>query len=801
MRNQLLVLFLLLCSAATYARDFNSGWTFWYEGHEKETVNLPHDAMIHRERSADVPSGSSVAFYKGGLYYYEKEFDVPKVWLKKHVTFIFEGIYMNSTVTINGQPAGGAHYGYLPVEVNADGLLHAGKNTIRVTADNSLLEDSRWYSGAGIYRPVRLEVKDREYIASVRVTTLSHTPAQIRVSTRHGKGKVVIRILDKGKVIAKAKGDDVRINLPDARKWSDTDPYLYTAEVKLKKGWKTRDTYRTTFGVRTLEWDAANGLRVNGVETKLRGGCIHADNGILGMAEYDDAAIRRIRILKSYGFNAIRSAHQPCSEAVLKACDELGVYIMDEMWDMWYTPKNVHDYGNWFMEHFRQDIEDTVEKDYNHPSVILYSIGNEVSEPGTAEGMEVAHAIIDHFHECDPTRPTTAGINLAFMAPGGILGLLNNAFGGEQKHQGESVTSEADNVSLIFNEAVQNNGMKFDKIVVTPMIDSVTTPIMDALDIAGYNYAVARYGMEPQYHPDRVIVGSETYPPDLFDTWQQIKEMPYVIGDFMWTAWDYLGEVGAGAWTYAGEGTGFTKSYPWRFANSGAIDILGNPTGQIFLNKVAWEEKPGAPYLSVRPVRRDPVIGKSIWRSTNSIPSWSWKGCEGIPAIVEVYSTADLIKISLNGEELAQGEPSGGSVMFRFPYQSGRLEAEAFVEGKSVGKTALVSASGNLHIGIHPEEAAARSGHLVYVNLALEGENGEVESMADTLLHLEVEGAELLGFGSARAISEEAFDTGSHTTFFGRAQAILRADHPGTITVKVSGEGLADSTIAIPCVR
>lgn len=800
MRNRLIALCLLLVSAGLSAQDFNTGWTFWYDGHEKETVDLPHDAMIHRKRNADVPSGASVAYYEGGRYYYEKKFIVPDEWLDKHVTFEFEGIYMNSEIYINGQKAGGIHYGYLPVHVDADGLLHAGENTIRVIADNSRLQDSRWYSGAGIYRPVHLRVRDKENVSSVRITTLSHSPARIRIVTRHGEGDVEVRIIGNGKEIMTASGDDLTLTIPDAHLWSDEHPFLYTAEIRLINDGRTLDTVYEPFGIRMLEWSAEKGLLVNGIETKLRGGCLHADNGILGMAEYEDAAVRKIRILKSYGFNAIRSAHQPCSEAMLKACDELGMYIMDELWDMWFKPKNVHDYGNWFMENFRTDIEATVEKDYNHPSVILYSIGNEVSEPGTEEGMRIAHAIIDHLHACDPTRPATAGINLAFMAPGGVRALTNSALGGEKKTETETVIDGAVNVSLIFNEAVQSTGMKFDDIVVTPMIDSVTSPIMDALDIAGYNYAVPRYKIEPLHHPDRIIVGSETYPPDIFDTWQQVKEMPYVIGDFMWTAWDYLGEVGAGAWTYAGEGTGFSKPFPWKLANSGAIDILGNPTGQVFLNKAAWQQADAAPILSVRPVREDPIIGKSIWRSTNSIPSWSWRGREGIPAIVEVYTTADLVKLTLNGKEVAQGKPAGGSVFFRLPYQPGILRAEAFKEGRSLGADTLTSASGELHIGIHPEESRARTGHLLYVNIALEGENGEVESAADTRLHIEVDGAKLLGFGSARAISEEDYDSGDHTTYYGRAQAIVKADKPGSIRISVCGENLEKQIITVPCI-
>ncbi|MCQ2147168.1 MAG: DUF4982 domain-containing protein [Bacteroidales bacterium] len=791
------ILTLLLC-VGLYAEDFNEGWTFWFDGHEKETIRLPHDAMIHMPRSADVPSGSSIAFYHGGLFHYEKTFDVTAEMLSKHVTFNFECVYMNSKVYINGQLAGGIPYGYSQFSVCADGLLKEGKNTILVDSDNSKMQDSRWYSGAGIYRPVEMVVQDPIHIETVHVSTLSIAPkAKLLVETKHVGGKPRVEILYGDKVVAKGKGKSAKIKVKNPKLWNAEHPDLYTVKVSLKNKNQITDVYTSTFGIRTLEW-STKGFFVNGENVLLKGGCLHADNGILGMAEYDDAAARKISILKEYGHNAVGSAHQPRSEAMLKACDEQGMYVMDELWDMWFSPKNANDYGNWFMDNYHNDITAIVEKDFNHPCVVMYSIGNEVNDPKTEEGMRVAHDIVASLHAIDASRPTTMGVNLAFLGPRGMRGL----FGGPSDDKKDEPAKEEDdqyggNVSLRFNEAVQASAGKIGEAVLTHEIDSATTPILDALDIAGYNYAVARYPIEKDYHPDRIVVGSETYPPDIYTTWQLVKELPYVIGDFMWTAWDYLGEVGAGAWTYEGEGTGFTKTYPWKLANSGSIDILGNPTGETYLSKITWEENPGSCYLAVRPVRKDPVVSRSIWRSSNSIPSWSWKGCEGIPAVVEIYSLAEKVELYLNGKKLDEGTPENGLIMFQFPYEPGKLEAKAYIGGELTGTSVLESATGNINIAVRPEKETIGVGNLAYVNINLEGENGVVEAHADSQLSVKVEGGELLGYGSARAISTDIYDSGSHLTYYGKTQAIILATNLGTIKVTASGAGYKDATATV----
>ena len=790
--------------------DINEGWSFHYDGSPVQTVRLPHDAMIHMERSADVPRGGSVGFYNGGHFIYEKTIKADAKMVASHVTFTFGGVYMNSKVYINDQLAGGIPYGYSEFTVVADGLLKKGDNVIRVESDNSKLQDSRWYSGAGIYRPIVMKVRDPQYIESVHVSTISYSPAKIAVKSSHSIGDVKIEILDKGNVIASATGDDVVIDLPGAQLWSDTNPYLYTVKATLSDRGKTKDVYTSTFGVRKLEWYHDKGLLVNGKETLLKGGCLHADNGILGMASWQDAEYRKVAILKEYGFNAIRSAHQPCSEELLKACDELGMYIMDELWDMWFTPKNANDYGNWFMENYHNDIVAIVEKDFNHPSVIMYSIGNEVGDPVKEGGMEVAHSIIDHLHAIDPSRPTTMGVNLAFLGPRGMRGLMGGGpnTGARRNNPpapaapaAPQVKREAEDVSLIFNEAVQASAGKIGEAVLTEEIDEATTPILDALDIAGYNYATARYPIEPQYHPDRMIVGSETYPPDIFTSWKMVEEYPYLVGDFMWTAWDYLGEVGAGAWTYEGEGTGFTKTYPWKFASSGAIDVTGHPTSEIYLAKIAWADD-GTPYLGVRPVREDPIVGRSIWRASNSIPSWSWRGREGVPAVIEVYSRADRVSLFLNNNLLESGTPKDGVIMFRIPYTEGTISAKAYKltasnEYELIGENSLTSATGKLSLSVAPEKQQVEKGHLIYVDVCLVGENGVVDSGSDTLIKVNVEGGELLGFGSARAISEESFDSGEYTSYYGRTQAIIYASSKGQVKITASADGYEDSSAVV----
>ncbi|MBQ8071154.1 MAG: DUF4982 domain-containing protein [Bacteroidales bacterium] len=767
-------------------RGFNDGWTFWSEKDAKsEVVDLPHDAMLHEQRDPELPDGEASAYFPGGFYHYEKVLDVPKSWLKRHVSLNFGGVYRRAKVFVNGEEAGSCDNGFIPFQICLDGFLRSGENTIRVDVDNSSMPNCRWYSGAGIYRDVNLSVQEKDHIEDVRISTVSIHPAKVLVRTRHTGGKVKVRICHDGRTVASAKGDSLEISVPDAELWTAETPSLYTAEVTLKKGWKKLERQEVEFGIRQITY-GPDGLKINGKDLLLKGGAIHSDNGILGACEYDDAAFRRISILKSYGFNAIRSAHNTASESVLKACDRLGMYVMDELFDGWFLPKNEHDYSEDFMENYRSDAAAVVEKDFNHPSVLMYSIGNEISEPVLPGGMEVAHTLIDELNRLDPWRIVTGGINITILSGtakgSGLYYKDESAPKNETAEKYQALNLKAMS-SQEFNELMLKlNNLVYSQVL-TEFADSVSTPIMDALDIAGYNYGNLRYPIEGEKHPGRVIVGSETFPQDVVKNWRDSQRLPYLVGDFLWSAWDYIGEAGVGAWAYGGGEVALSKPYPWLLADVGVLDILGNPTGEALLVKALWNEGTMDPLIAVRPVREDVPV-KSAWRGTNSIPSWGWRGQDGITATVEVYSNAPSVELFLSGRSLGRKTVEDYVAVWEVPYESGTLEAVAFYpEGER--RSTLSSAVGHLKIDAEIEP----HGKLVYLPVSLVGENGSLESNSDIPVSIEVSGGRLLGFGSARPFSEESFLGNTATTYYGKAQAVVERGN-GPLSVKISAPGL-----------
>ncbi len=370
--------------------------------------------------------------------------------------------------------------------------------------------------------------------------------------------------------MAEANGDQAELEIPDAALWSEDSPELYQCCAILKDNGTVVDSAEVTFGIRRLEW-SAKGFFVNGKETLLRGGCIHHDNGLLGAAAFSKAEERRVRILKENGFNAIRSSHNPISSAMLEACDKYGVYVMDEAWDMWYKPKMKHDYALDFEKYWQEDLSAMIQRDYHHPSVIMYSIGNEVSEPHDERGLSLAGKLVDAVRRLDPTRPVTCGLNLMILqtaAKGKAVSKADTENGKE-----EAAKMPAPTNSTMFNMMAAMIGTGMNKSAANKEVDAAASPVLDLLDIGGYNYASGRYPLEGDLHPERVIVGSETFPQDIAKNWEMVKKYPYLIGDFMWTAWDYLGEAGLGAWTYHKDGCTFDKPYPWLLADAGAVDI------------------------------------------------------------------------------------------------------------------------------------------------------------------------------------------------------------------------------------
>ena len=778
---------------------WNADWEFWKEGAEnKQKVMLPHDAMLHEERSDKAGGGSAVGFFPGGVYYYEKKFVITKEQLEQCITVEFEGIYKNAEIFVNGRFTHKAAYGYSPVFLSLVNCLKEGENTLLVKADNEKQPDSRWYSGAGIYRPVWLHIQPKEHIKleGVQIHTVSISPAQICVKVEKTCGEAQIDIIDAEENVIVSKAKEGMIEVPNAKLWSEDTPYLYTAKVALvSDAGEELDTVEETFGIRMVSWNP-QGFFVNEKHTLLRGGCIHHDNGVLGACAYDESEDRKIRILKENGFNAIRASHNPCSKAVLRACDKYGVYVMDESWDMWYNHKNKFDYATEFPDHYMEDLRAMVRRDYNHPSVVMYSIGNEVSEPAQPKGVALAKEMADYVRSLDGTRAVTGGFNLMIIKNSAEGKGIYKEEGGREDNNDKKMAGMN---STMFNFITSLVGTGMNKAANGKKADDATSPVLATLDIAGYNYASGRYAGEGKPHPERIILGSETFPQDIAKNWEMVKKYPYLIGDFMWTAWDYIGEAGLGTWTYHDDAKSFDKPYPWLLADTGAFDILGNPNGEAMLAKTVWGFS-DEPLIGVQPCNQpDKKIIKASWRGTNAIPCWSWAGCEGNKVTVEVFVNAARVALIINGKPVGKKKVKECKATFKVQYEPGMIQAIAYdAKGNPISEGVLKSASENAKVQLKPEKELVNTGDIVYVKVVIADENGVVEANKDSKVKIEVEGGELLGFGSANPRTEERFDAGEYTTYYGHALAVVRATGTGTIKISAHEE---NGNIAEACMK
>lgn len=791
-------LILLNCKETAMKKiDFNEGWIC----NEKQVL-IPHDAMIHEKRDPKSTGGSAHGYFPGGKYVYKKNFEVSQEMLDMHMEIEFEGVYRNSEVLVNGSTVVTHKYGYTPYCVNLDGKIKTGLNEIIVNVDNSEMPNSRWYSGSGIYRPVHLYVSDSTHIAyhGIKIDTVSINPAKIKVVTEitGSYDLVELEIINKsGEVVAKADGVEAEIAIENALLWDAKHPNLYECHVKVLKEGAVVDEDCQQFGIREISY-STKGLFVNGQRTYLQGGCIHHDNGILGAATWDKAERRRVRILKENGFNAIRMSHNPASDALVRACDEYGMYLMDETFDMWYIRKSKYDYALDFKECWKDDVAAMINRDYSHPSVIMYSIGNEVSEPGKPEGVELGKEIINFIKGIDPSRIVTGGMNMMIMgnyAKG--KGQYDHVVEDAKKNETAKLDDgEPKNASLAFNIMASFVGSGMNKAGNSKKVDEITSPILDSLDVAGYNYGSGRYPLDGTEHPNRIVLGSETFPQDIYKNWEMVKKYDYLLGDFMWTSWDYLGEAGLGAWSYSG-GMSFNRPYPWLLGGAGVIDILGNPDISCRNAQIVWNEIQN-PVIGVRPVNHPGVrVSKSVWRGTNAIESWSWRNCDGNKTIVEVHTLETVAELLINNKSMGKKKTNGGEAQFKIKYQPGEVTAITYDNnGKETGRSMLKSADSKVSVKLLPEETNINAGDIVYIPVIIVDDEGNVECNADTKISITAEGGKLLGFGSANPCTEENYDEGSFTTYYGRALAVVYGANPGNIIVTAKSE-LGESSCRI----
>jgi beta-galactosidase len=786
----------------------NDGWEFRPKqsrhleligaGAEWEPVTLPHDAVIGSERSPE--AGPATGYFPGSSWEYRRTIEVPAEGAAATTVLELEGVYRDAIVSVNGTVAGHRPYGYTGFFVGLDHLLQPGENELKVEA--MAHEDSRWYSGGGVYRPVwlleagpvhllpdRLEVLTPEVDdggATVAVAAVARnrgtagSDATLRVEVLDADGGVVSS--DEAPVTA-FPGEDLtvrrRLFVADPRRWGPDDPYLYSCRVTLRDGDEVLDEEATAFGIRTLALDPRRGLRVNGETVLLRGACVHHDNGPIGAATIDRAEERRVELLQAAGFNALRSAHNPMSRAMLDACDRLGVLVMDESFDMWGQPKTEDDYARRHDDWWEADVEAMVRKDVNHPSVVMYSIGNEIPDGSTPDGIHRARAQAEKVRALDPSRYVTQAVSGIMAAGARILEAVRDQMAAPAIDEDTGVNTAMTNLAEVMNEVQQS-----------PLITELLAEACSHLDVAGYNYMHARFEADHEAHPNRVIVASETHPSDMDVGWARVTEHPQVIGDFTWTGWDYLGEAGIGRIAF-GEAAGemgmhaFHGEYPWLAAGCGDLDITGHRRPQSYYREIVFGLRTD-PYVAVqRPEHHgQPIAHGSPWSWSDVVSSWSWAGHEGAPVTVEVYADADEVELLVNGESVGRQPVERFRAAFETTHQPGELEAVAWRGEKEVGRMALATeADEGVRLQVDRGEIAADPSDLAFV---------EILTGADRPVTVDVEGPGVLqGLASARPAPEEPYTGTTCTTFDGRALAVIRPTGAGTITVRCEGKDLA----------
>jgi len=800
---------------------FNSDWTVSSKlsafealggGGAGASVRLPHDGMRSLDRDPDSDNGGHTGYFPGSHLTYQKTFTVPEEWREKTIVVEFEGVYRDAVVYVNGDFAAQRPNGYSSFGVTLDPYLRFGaENTIRVEAKSH--EDSRWYTGTGIHRDTWIVVADPVHIAlnGVRITTpviddeLATVLSEVTVvnGTRHTRTVQVTSTVTAPDgtdlpmpahapvtlLPGESAGVRLRHYVPSPRLWGLDTPHLYHLRTEITEGDTSIDLDQTAFGIRSLRLDPIHGLRINGVTTKLRGGCIHHDNGPLGSVSAPRAEERRVEIMKAAGYNAVRSAHNPLSRPFIEACDRLGMLVIDELADVWTESKTSFDYSSAFPEWWERDLESMIEKDFNHPSVIMYSIGNEVFEVGRPIGSTWGRRLANKVRSLDDTRFVTNAIN-GFVA---ALDLLAASAGNSDE-------------PMDVNSMIAAMGDMMNQFGASDIVSDRTEEAHSQLDASGINYAEARYDIDAEQNPNRVSYGSETFPGALDRLWALVEKHPQVLGDFAWTAWDYVGEAGVGRAVYENDPIqpqGISSPYPWLLANCGTIDTTGFRRPIAYWRETVWRLR-SEPYLAVhRPQFYGDKVSVGPWSWDDVVSSWSWDVEDASPVVVDVYSDADEIELLVNGEAVGRstvGAEKAFIARFDTVFHRGTITAVAYRSGVRAESTTLKSASEDRTLLLTADRTHldARGEDLSFVEIVVADSDGNAAVNALSPITVTVEGAgDLVGFGTGQPDAVERFDASTRTPFDGRALAIVRATGPGTISVTAHAEGLPAATIGL----
>lgn len=779
-------------------------------------VDLPHDGMIGTPVSPNAPAKADSGYYTGGLTNYTRYVFVPEEWQGSCVGLKLDGVMMNASVDVNGSRVGMCHNGYAPFYVDLTDYVTFGENNrVTINVNTSMQPNSRWYSGSGLYRGVCLmngprvhivpdglyvftkEINDGyaflEALVEVVNTELQNCMAEVELTLYYDGREEVAAQTKRVIEIGHGKTENARLTLTvkDPLLWDADSPNLYRVKAKVRKlGIYTThfvpgedvtvDEAEAVFGIRTVTADPVHGLRINGKTVKLKGGCLHHDNGLLGSVSLPGSEERKVRKLKSIGFNAIRTAHNPPSAALIECCDRLGMYVFDEAFDAWGIGKRGGDYHQFFETDWEKDLTAFVKRDRIHPSVILWSTGNEIPErAGLGDGYGKATKIAERIRSLDGTRPVSNGIC--------------------------SLWSGLDDKLAIGQNQAQNagDGMK------ATLWETVTEPFTNGLDVVGYNYMEDIYERDHEMFPERVILGSENFPNQIGFRWPMVEKLPYVIGDFTWTAWDYLGEAGLGKAAYVEpddpKAPRFpwdlmpdrTSPYPWRLANDADFDITGFRCPQGDYRSVVWGNEETFLY-SMHPDTFGKKEVVSMWGFPYVLRNWNYEGLEGHPTELVVFSKADEAEVFVNGKSIgrkpvSKERPFPYSVRFETTFQPGEVIAVSYQNGKEVSRATLVTTGSAQRIRLVPEKSVmAADGHdLIYVNIEITDRDGRVVPDAAVALRANVSGAgRLAGFGSANPITEEDYTDSETVSYRGRALLIMRAGYEsGTCSVEICANG------------
>lgn len=799
----ILLAFLIGCdSAEQISRKvcFDDGWKF-YCGHAEgaedmafndarwRVVDLPHDWSIepldNQGDSVVGPfskksvGGAATGQTVGGEGWYRKTFVLSAAQRNKLVLLYFEGIYMESEVWINGQKADYHPYGYTSFRCDITTFLKpvGEKNVVAVKVLNEG-KNSRWYAGSGIYRHVWIVTTDKLHLdewATQIKSTVNGRDARIEVMTEVFNStdddidcEVNVTIMDdKERIVKTFRKTSVRmgeslpavvsIGLKNPKLWSVDTPNLYNAVITLVAGGERKDRISVPFGIRTVTFSAERGFELNGVNMLLNGGCVHHDNGFLGAAAIDRAEERKVELLKANGYNAVRCAHNPPSEKFLESCDRLGLLVIDEAFDQWRKPKNADDYHRFFDGWCERDIESMVRRDRNHPSIIMWSIGNEIQERSDDSGAVLAKRLKAAIRKYDVTRPITAAVN----------------------------------------DFWDNPGYKWDR----------SEKAFAQLDVAGYNYMHREYENDMKEFPDRVIYGSETTAGESAINRDYAEKYKCVVGEFVWTAMDYLGESGIGHAFAVRKGEKAPPQFigwPWFNAWCGDMDLCGDKKPQSYYRDVIWRRSP-IEMMVHTPLPENTTEKVSYWGWPDEWPSWNWAGNEGREMAVNVYTRYPEIKLFLNGNETGAAKSSSATkytAAFGVRYEPGNLKAVGYENGIAKDSVILTTTAAPASIRLTADRKKIRNSRddLSYVKIEIIDSNGLVVPDCNVAVRLSVKGyGELAASGNACPTDMKSFRSPTPNVFHGRALAILRPSgkDEGEITLTVSADGLPDATIGI----